>query len=297
MHELVRRLWQLGEPYHATTYFAPEVASALKATGLKGWWMGYFAARAAAMGPVSAGPVIAAFYHFAPPMVRRAIPDAWTFASPDAVRDARASALDDVLRRALRARPDDGGVDKAVEEAVGLLRHFADHADPAGRPLYAAHAELPWPAEPHLALWHGLTLLREHRGDGHVAALVSAGVDGCESHHLMVAGGAFPEDAIRPYRGWSDEEWDAARDRLRSRTWLLPDGRLSEIGRVVRREVEARTDALAAAPWKRAGHERAERLAELLLPIAETVRDARIIPYPNPMGVPPPEPMQEPGGA
>ena len=153
----------------------------------------------------------------------------------------------------------------------------------AGRPLFAANAGLEWPEPSHLALWHAATLLREHRGDGHVAALLAAGLDGCSAHVTLVATGALTRDVLQPNRGWSDEDWEAAAERLMARGWLDDAGELTEGGRVTRRAVEDATDELALEPWAALGKEGSERLAELLEPVARAV--AHDIPLPNPIGL------------
>lgn len=162
-----RRLWTVFEPYHAMVYFAPEARTAYADAGLKGFWMGYFASRGAAFGPVPAPVITAAFYNFAPRMVERAIPDAWRFSSSDRVVQARLDGGDRALKRLLGDAVNSSNVRRAAE----LARRAIDGCDVAGRPHFAAHQSLPWPEPAHLVLWHAATLLREHRGDGHVAAL------------------------------------------------------------------------------------------------------------------------------
>ena len=157
----------------------------------------------------------------------------------------------------------------------------------SGRALFAANAALPWPDAPHLALWHGLTCLREHRGDGHNAALASAGIDGCQAHVLAGAAGGAPRDVTQPTRGWSDERWDAAVADLAARGILDRDGAITTAGRACHRHVEATTDALAARPWTSIGRERAEAVLAVLLPWARAIQGAGTIRQPNPMGLPP----------
>ena len=276
---VARRLWRLFEPYHAVTYFSPECREAFKDVGLKGFWMGYFAGRAAPMGQVGPGVVTATFFGFHPAMVARALPDAWGFAPVPAVLDARLHGVDHALRRLLG----DGVDDPALGEAARLARAATEGAGFAGRPLFAANAGLEWPEPSHLALWHAATLLREHRGDGHVAALLAAGLDGCSAHVTLVATGALTRDVLQPNRGWSDEDWEAAAERLMARGWLDDAGELTEGGRVTRRAVEDATDELALEPWAALGKEGSERLAELLEPVARAV--AHDIPLPNPIGL------------
>jgi Helix-turn-helix family len=281
---VARRMWQALETLHMTVYWAPEPRDAYKRAGLRGGWMGYFASRAAAMGPVPAEVVMATFYNFHPRMVRRAIPDAWGFASPEAVLAARYEGADAALRRLLGDWID--GPDAA--EAAGLARQAMDGQDPAGRPLFAAHAALPWPEPPHLALWHAATLYREFRGDGHVACLLTDDVGGLEAHVLAAGAGQLPGSFLREYRGWSEEEWAGAAARLRARGWLAADGALTEAGRAARDARERRTDDLAAAPWARLGPAGCDRLGALLEEPVRRVVAGGGIPFPNPVGLPAP---------
>lgn len=278
-----RRLWQLVEPYHAVVYFAPEARESYAAAGLKGGWMGYFASRAAAMGPVPAAVVVATFYNFHPNMVGRAIPDAWRFSTPEVVLDARRRVADLALRRLLGEGVEGG----EVAAAAGLARRAAEACDPAGRALFAAHASLTWPDEPHLVLWHAATLLREFRGDGHVATLLANGIDGCEAHVLITAEGVMPPKMQREFRGWSEDEWDAAAGRLRRRDLIDTGGALTDAGRRLRAAVEAATDALSAAPYDAIGDEACDRLKALMASIARRLVAAGAVPYPNPMGLRP----------
>jgi hypothetical protein len=163
-----------------------------------------------------------------------------------------------------------------------------DGQDPAGRPLFAAHAALPWPEEPHLALWHGATLYREFRGDGHVACLLADAVGGCEAHVLAAGAGQLPASILRDYRGWSEEEWSAAATRLQSRGWLAPDDSLTPAGRTARDTREQRTDDLAMAPWHQLGADGCKRLLDLLNQPVRLIVEAGGIPFPNPVGLPSP---------
>jgi hypothetical protein len=265
-------------------YFAPEARAHYDEAGLRGFWMGYFAGRSAPMGAVSSGTVVATFYNFKADMVRRAIPDAWSFASPGAVLDARLGGVDQALRRLI---PDQiGGT--AVPEAAALGRAAAMEGDTPGRPLYAANAELPWPDAPHLVLWQAATWLREHRGDGHAAALMAAGVDGCQAHLTLAGTGSVSRDVLQLNRGWTDEDWETAAEELIARGWLDSGHQLTENGRAARARIEDQTDQLAETPWRRLGERRAQRLAELLLPLARGVVGAGGVPVPNPIGVPEP---------
>jgi hypothetical protein len=277
---VARRMWMATEPVHALVYFAPEVRTAFDDAGLKGFWMGYFAGRAAPMGAVSAEVVTATFFNFHPAMVARAIPDAWQRASPEAVLVARLTGV------AAAMAPLVDGVDLATAALLG--RRAAEAVEIAGRPLAAANAALAWPDEPVLALWQATSVLREYRGDGHVAALVTEDVDGCEAHVLVAASGAVPADALRAARGWSEEDWAGAADRLVSRGLLDAAGGLTERGTQLRAHVERRTDELALAPWAALGDDGCHRLEAALEVVLTRIAASQTIPYPNPMGLPGP---------
>ncbi|MFI2369583.1 hypothetical protein [Streptomyces sp. NPDC018833] len=266
-----RTLWSLIEPVHAVTYFAPESHAAFEAAGLRGFWRGYFAGRAAPLGPVGQGPVVAAFFSFAPTMVTRAVPSVWDLVSPADALALRRTGARAALCRLLT------GLEAETARAVELLTPYAGSLDLAGRPLAAANAELPWPDDPVDRLWHCATLLREHRGDGHVAALVAAGLDGCEILALR-AGIDLPRSELQPYRGWSDDQWAAACQRLTGRGLLTPDGTATDAGRAVHRAVEAATDGAAARM------EATDELLTTLTPLARAC--AADLRFPNPIGLP-----------
>jgi hypothetical protein len=275
-----RTVWQVLEPLHAVTYFTPESREANRAAGLRGFWMGYFASRAAPLGAVTAGVVEAAFFNFHPAMVRRAVPDAWGFAAPEAVLRARTEAAAAALRRVAPA-----AVDTAAR-TVALLERAVAAADGAGRPLFAANRGLPTPEDPVGALWQAVTALREHRGDGHVAVLTAEGLDGCEAHVLFAASEGVPAAVLRNNRGWSEEDWRAAAHRLTARGLLESGGHPTGEGRGLRAHIEARTDALAVRPYRAFDATEAGRLIGLLRPPADQVLASGALPFPNPMGLP-----------
>jgi len=279
-----RDMWHLFEPVHAVTYFAEESAQEFAAAGLKGFWMGYFAGRAAPMGAVGPAVVDATFFNFHPARVARALPDAWDLASPARVLDARLSGADRALARVLGA--DGGGVDLA--RAATLVRTAVEDLGVAGRPLAAANVALPWPDEPRQALWLGTTVLREHRGDGHVSALVGLGLDGCQALVSMAATGAVPRPVLQAARGWDDDAWAAASDALVERGWLRGDGTPTAAGAAARGQLEDATDRLAAEPWAHLGERATEELRGLLRPLATAVAAAGVVPVPNPIGLPRP---------
>ncbi|MCO6003731.1 hypothetical protein NE236_01950 [Actinoallomurus purpureus] len=273
--------WRLIESCHAFVYFAPETRALYADAGLKGFWMGYFASRSAALGAPSPEVVTAAFSNFAPRMVARAIPDAWRYSSPETVLAARTAVADRSLRRLLGDLVDSAD----VAEAAALAMRAVEASPAAGRVLFAAHAALPRPAEPHLALWHAVTALREFRGDGHVAVLLTAGIDGCEANVVTGAMGLTPPEQ-RDLRGWTGQEWAAAADRLRVRGILDADGALTSEGRAERQAIEDATDRLARPPLEALGPDGAARLTDLLRPLAERIIEAGAIPFPNAMAMP-----------
>ncbi|MDQ3955033.1 MAG: hypothetical protein M3285_05740 [Actinomycetota bacterium] len=281
---IARDMWRLFEPVHAVVYFAREKKEIYDRAGLKGGWMGYFASRCAAMGPIGAEVATAVLYNFNPAMVARAIPDAWSFSSPARVLAARLEVADASLNRSLGEEAGSGAVDRAVS----LIRRALELCRPEGRPLYAAHLSLEWPAPSHLALWHGCTLLREHRGDGHVASLVGAGIDGCEAHVLQAAAGRVPEEGLRLFRGWSEADWSGARGRLLERGIVDVKGALTDEGAGLVAHIDATADRAALAPWKGLGESDTAELATILRSFARRIIDEGEIVYPNPMGVPPP---------
>ncbi len=283
-----RRMWRAVEPVHAVTYFAPESKAACDAVGTKGFWMSYFALRAAPLGAAPAELVTALFYNFHPGMVARAVPDVWAVALPERFVTARLEAVDTALHRLLGA---DVLGSPEVAEAAGIARDAAVAAPTAGRALAAANAALDWPEAPHLVLWHAQTVLREHRGDGHVAALLTAGLDPVEALVVFAAGGSAAAEKLRERRGWSEQEWAAAVDRLAERDLLDGSGVITEAGRAVVAEVEAHTDSLADVPWTAVGDARAERLVELVEPLVAAIVSGGGFMVDNPMGLRPLAPV------
>ncbi len=254
-----RRMHQALEPYHGMIYFAPEGMEEYAALGLDDRMMGYFASRSAAMGAVTAETVIATFFNFNPALVRSAIPEAWKRTTPAEVLAARLRAADRALTRMLGDRlhaPD-------IAEAAQLARRATEACRAEGHPLYAAHAALAWPEPPHLALWHALTLLREYRGDGHIAMLVEQDVSAPESLVLHGAMGVVPGKVLKSSRQWSDEDWQSTVDGLVARGWLEPDGTFTAEGKAHRDLVERRTDELAEPCWALLSGDERDRLAAI----------------------------------
>jgi hypothetical protein len=167
-----------------------------------------------------------------------------------------------------------------MAELAALAREATTAFTPEARPLYAGHAGIEWPNEPHLQVWHAASLLREYRGDGHLMALLRHdlnGIDAILSH--CATGRGFTEDAARVLRGWSEEQWEASRVRLQERGVLDVSGRaLSEAGQSLRAEVEAETDALDVAAWQHLGEERTARLIDLGKGVSKAMLAAGALP-------------------
>jgi hypothetical protein len=280
-----RRLWALGEPYHALTYFTAESREAGEDVGLTGFWNGYFAFRAAPLGVVGPAVVTATFYNFAPAFVARRVPAIWATATPTAALAARLAGVDAAVRRVLG---EDWLTSTEAAETAELVRIAAEAVELPGRPLAAANTGLPEPDEPHLLLWQSLTTLREHRGDGHNAALLEREVDGTAAHVLAAAAGRSDRDWLMKARGWDEEAWSAATDRLTERGWLARDELTAE-GTAMVAVIEADTDRLALGPWRALGDVRCDRLAELLTAIRRAILTAGAWEPGNPIGVPDPE--------
>jgi hypothetical protein len=272
---LARRMWVRFETYHDVTYFTPEARAATNALGCKGGWMGYFGTRAA-----SPEIVVSAFYNFHPSLVRRALPDAWHIASPEQFLAARLTGADNALRRML------GEVDGAdLAETATLAVEAAAAAPTAGRPLAAANALLASPDAPHLALWQAATLLRESRGDGHIAALIAADLDPCETLVMFGADRGLDASYLRAARAWPEPDWRSAEDRLVGRGLLTRAGELTAAGKEARRWVEERTDQAATAPWQAIGQAGTIRLLDLLTPVARQLAKANEAMRANPMAL------------
>jgi DNA-binding MarR family transcriptional regulator len=276
-----RELWRHAEPVHAVTYFSAEPLSALRSAGYKGFWMGYFAGRAAPLGPASPELVRALFHNFSADHVARSLPDAWAFAPPAAALAARVDGSVAALLRMLGERLDERAVGRAAELAL----RAAESAPVEGRALFAANRALPAPTEPLARLWHAATLLREHRGDGHVAALTAAGIGGREAHVLHALSSGTPASVYAAARHLDAEEWSALIDGLARRGLADPAAGLTEAGRELKERVEQQTDDLAASALAVLADEEVAELIALLRPVSAAVVASGDIPRKSPMGL------------
>ena len=277
-----RQAWSALEVLHVVGYFAPEPREQYQALGLRPS-LAYFAARSAAMGPVPPQVTAALFYVFSPDLVAAALPAAWATAAPARVLEARHAGVSATLHRLL----DEVAEPAEVEEAAELALTACAGLSGAGRPLFAAHSALPVPADPLMRLWHAATLLREHRGDGHVAALVHSGLDPLEA---LVTGGAVTgwTPFLRTTRGWTPEQWQVTEERLVERGLLAPPGAddeqgpaqhvLTEAGLQLRAAVEAQTDLAALEGWTHLGEIGTARLVTLVRPWRDAVLGSGVLP-------------------
>ncbi len=263
---------------HAVTYFSPESRAALDGLGFRGFWMGYFAARSAPLGQVPANVVAAVFYNFARHRVAKALPAAWEVASPADTLRAREESAVAALRRY-------GVTDDDAEAAAELAARAAGSAALDGRPLFAANLALDWPAQPLAKLWHAATLLREQRGDAHVALLAAHGISGRECNILHAAAGRVPKEMIMRSRDYDDEQWEHYSGRLADRGLLDGDGELTDAGRSLKQRIEDRTDELALATLDVLDDTEVETLFRTLTPITRKVVSGGDVPAATPMGL------------
>ncbi|GGR75811.1 hypothetical protein GCM10010269_13650 [Streptomyces humidus] len=261
---------------HAAHYFSPDLGRELGVLGITRPRAVNLAVRAAALGPVGAGAVTATFFNYKHELVARHVPAVWSIAGPADVLAARLRAVDATLRRLLG---EEAVASAEMAEAAQLALRAAEACGRGARPLYSAHADLPVPEEPHLAYWHAATLLREHRGDGHLAVLTSAGLDGLEAvvTHTSTGRGMTPKWVLAT-RGWTEDDWNAAAGRLRERGLLDAEGELTGRGVALREDVEHETDRLDLAPYEHLGAEGVARLTALASEFAAAAAAAGAFP-------------------
>jgi hypothetical protein len=275
---LARRFFDRFEPVHGVTYFSPESRAAFDGLGYRGFWMGYFAGRSAPLGVVPTEVVTAMFYNFAPARVAKALPAAWEVASPAAALRAREDSAVAALRRY-------GLTDASVGVAAELAAKAARTAPLDGRPLFAANAALPWPTGPLATLWHATTLLREQRGDAHVAVLTSVGLSGREANVLHAAAGRVPAQMIMRGRDYDEDQWRQYQDRLAERGLLSARGELTAAGRDLKQHIEDSTDMLSLGALAALDDTEVETLFQALTPITRAVVAGGDLPADTPMGL------------
>ena len=268
--DTARRLHGLVEPVHLVAYFCEEPTDELLALGLRNYWDGYFASRAAPLGRVPAGVVHAIFYNFADGEVARHIPRVWDTVTPEAALAARERGCVAGLRRILGDLADAPG----LVRAAGLATRAATSASTEGRSLYAALRTLPVPEEPVARLWHAATLLREHRGDGHIAALVAAGIGGTQSHVLHALSQDMPAEKFGRIHHLPADQLAKVVDGMRADGLIDDSGWLSETGRKTKEQIESLTDDLAAPAYSVLEPSELDQLTADLEPIAAVLNAA-----------------------
>ncbi len=270
LDDTARRLHRLVEPIHLVIYFSAEPTEALMALGLRNYWDGYFAGRAAPLGRVPAGVVHAIFYNFADGEVARHIPRVWDIAAPEEALAAREQGSVAALRRILDDLADAPGLARAAE----LATKAATSAPTEGRVMYAALRALPVPEEPVARLWHAATLLREHRGDGHIAALVAAGIGGTQAHVLHALFEGIPAGKFGRVHHLPPDRLAAVVDGLHARGLIDASGWLSDAGRKTKERIESVTDDLAAAAYSSLEPSELDQLIADLEPISAALHAA-----------------------
>lgn len=276
---VARRLFDRLEPVHGVTYFAPEARAALDGLGYRGFWMGYFAARSAPLGPVAPEVVTALFYNFTPARVAKALPAAWDIASPATVLHTRQESATAALRRYGCTDPDQ------IATAASLMSDAARTAPMEGRPLFAANLALPWPEDPLTRLWHAATLLREHRGDGHIAVLSALEISGRQSNVLHAAADRVPREMIMRSRDYDEQQWQCHVDELAERGLLDAGGALTADGAALKADIEERTDRLALSAFDALDDTRLDTLFRVLTPLTRLVVAGADVPAATPMGL------------
>jgi hypothetical protein len=266
-----RRFLAVLEPISAMIFFSGEAFEEYTKLGLDGW-SSYFCSRAAPMGAVSPDVVVATFYNFSPDIIRPNV--RWDLASPKAVLAARHEGV----RRTFARVFDEVGGFPPMARAIELLREAVDACRPPGRPIAAALAAMPWPDDEPLAVWHGSNVLREYRGDGHVAVLVAHGVGPVDAIvlHAAYVGGKI--DFLKATRQWDDEAINDAIARLADRGFLSPDGGLTDAGGKFRLMLEHDTDRVSHAPFDALGKDKCEELLALLEPVAMRLLETKAAP-------------------
>lgn len=272
---IARKTWRTPEPIHTLVYFAPEAREEYAAIGVSDVRAGYFGSRSAPLGPVPPEVVIATFFNFQPQLVRAGLETAWATTTPEAILAARTRAADRALRRLLGEAVDSAEMKEAATLAEQAALTACEHLE--GRPLFAAHAALPWPdGGAHMTLWHAQTLLREFRGDGHIGALVAEGVTNIEALVLHTATGELTPNALQGSRAWPAGEWAKAVEQLTDRGMIAAADpfALTDAGRAHREGIEDRTDRAALPAYEPLGEDGCTRLRALARPFSRAIVDS-----------------------
>jgi len=259
----VHRMFELLEPI-ATITFSDAVNEAFLALGMRNYWDGYFAGRAAPLGLASAELVHAVFYNFADGEVARHIPWVWGKTTPEEATVVRERASAAALRNRIGKLADHPDLARLAD----LATRAALSAPSEGRPLYAGLRALDIPEEPVARLWHAATMLREHRGDGHNAVLVAHGIGGIEAHVLMALSLGMRAEAFGRIHHLPKEQLAAVVEGLRDRGLVDDECGFTDAGREMRERIEALTDELAASAYDVLSADELDELIAGLEPIA-----------------------------
>ena len=269
---LARRMYDLVEPIGVIPYSADEPTEAMFALGFDNYWDTYFAGRAAPLGSsVPTAVVHALFYNFAPGEVARHIPKVWGTTTPEAAMAARQWGCADALRRILGDLVDTPGFTRAVE----LLTRAATSAPLEGRPMYAALRTLPLPEEPVARLFHAASMLREHRGDGHIAALVTEDIGGLEAHVLLALDIGIPAPTFGRIHHLPSHQLTDLIGKMKARGLIEDEERFTPAGRRAKDRIEALTDDLALAPYQALEPDELDELIAALEPLTRRLLTAR----------------------
>ena len=265
---LARRMYDLFEPICLVNFFSEEPNEAMAAIGLTHYWDGYFAGRSAPLGRVPAEVVHALFYNFAEGEAARHLPRVWDRVTPEEAMAARERGCVAALRRSLGDLSDSEGLARAAD----LLTRAAVSAPAEGHAMYAALRAQPIPDEPVARLWHAADMLREHRGDGHVAACLAEGIGGTESHVLSaLAFGIYPAESFGRIHHLPTARLAAVMDGLRARDLIDASGHFTDGGRECKERIEALTDRLAAVPYDGLAPDELDELIAVFEPISAIV--------------------------
>jgi hypothetical protein len=265
-------MFELIEPIGVIPYSSEEPNEAMFALGFTNYWDTYFAGRAAPLGAcVPAEVVHALFYNFAPGEVARHIPRVWDTTTPDAALLARQQGCTAALTHGLGDLVDAPGFARGAE----LLMKAATGAPFEGRPMYAALRALPLPEQPVTRLFHAASLLREHRGDGHIAALVTEGIGGLEAHVLVALEMGIPAETFGRIHHLPSTQLVALIGGMKARGLVDQNGGFTPAGRESKQRIEALTDDLALAPYECLEPVEMEELIAFLEPIAALLIAAR----------------------
>jgi helix-turn-helix protein len=268
---VARRMFELTEPISLVNFFSPEPNEAMTALGLRdNYWDGYFAGRSAPLGHVPAEVVHAAFYNFGPREAARHIPKVWDTTTPEAAHAARQQGCVAALRKILGDLVETAGLARAAD----LLAKASTSAPTDGRVMYAGLRALPMPDDPVTRLWHAANMLREHRGDGHIVALMSEQVGGTESHVLSALDmGIYPAESFGRIHHLPKPYLAGVMDGLRDRGLLDESGRFTDAGRATKDRIESLTDALAEAPYDGLEPDELDELVASLEPITQRLEE------------------------